>query len=98
MPETQWFWTGNQLGEGAELTDGIQSPVRKNKMEKETGEVLCKCGHRESEHEHGRCRGAKLMQRHTDAETGEEKKTPDMVEGLAPQCDCREFTSASSQW
>jgi hypothetical protein len=67
-------------------------------MEKKTGEVLCKCGHRESEHEHGRCRGAKLMQRHTDVEAGEEKKTPDTVEGIAPQCDCREFTLASPHW
>jgi hypothetical protein len=76
----------------------MENLARKNKMEKKTGEVLCKCGHGESEHEHGRCRGAKLMQRYTDAETGEEKKTPDMAEGIARQCDCREFTSASPNW
>jgi hypothetical protein len=88
---------GNQLGENAELTDGMKSPVRTNNMEKKTGEDLCKCGHSESEHEHGRCRGAKLMQTYTDVETGEEKKTPD-IEGIAPQCDCREFTLSSPDW
>lgn len=71
---------------------------RKNIMGKKIEDNLCKCGHRKSDHEHGRCRGSKVMQRYTDAETGEERKTPDMVEGLAPQCDCRDFTPGTPHW
>ena len=59
---------------------------------------LCGCGHRKSSHRaDGIYRGSNIKKRtnYEDPDTGKIAKTNYMVEGRAPDCECRRFKPKS---